>query len=56
MINKNLKEGVLRLKWLLVEVYKDVFRNEKRCLQIWKRTFSELKKDVFSNGKGYFQN
>ncbi len=33
MINKNLKEGVLKLKRMWVEVYKDVFRNRKEYLQ-----------------------
>ena len=33
MINKNMKEGVLKLKWMWVEVYKDIFRNGKRCFR-----------------------
>ena len=33
MINKNPKEGVLRLKWIWVELYKNVFRNRKGYLQ-----------------------
>lgn len=41
MINKNLKEGVLRLKWMLAEVYKDVFRIKKGRVQQWKKMFSE---------------
>ena len=33
MINKNLEKGVLKLKWMWVEVYKDIFRNGKRCFR-----------------------
>lgn len=39
MINKNLKEGVLKLKWMWVEVYKDIFRNGKNVFGNRKECF-----------------
>ena len=44
MINKNLKEGLLKLKWMWVEVHKDVFRNRKGFCLNWIRMFFDVYK------------
>ena len=46
MINNNLKEGVLKLKRMWVEVYKDIFRNRKGFCLNWIRMFFEVYKIV----------
>ena len=46
MINKNIKKGVLKLKWMWVEVYKDIFRNRKECFLRYIRIWFEIEMDM----------